>query len=424
MTHPAASRHPEPSRLEIDLGRLDANFHQLRRLLQDPSASKGSQANLNFRPDLCAVVKADAYGLGARPIARRLARSGVDMLAVYSPNQARELVEAGVDRPLLIMMPVHQLHRSDILYRTLLDGSLHLMVHDLEQLRAVATIGRRFGCAVPVHLFLDTGLCREGMDENQLLQAVTLLPTLRTLRLAGVCSHFADARADTNFCDEQFERFQHGLTRCGIKLDPNASPHDPLLHIANTYACLSSRKFHLSMVRVGLGLFGYGEHALGNRRIVPDRRLLQPIVRWVSHLVHVTHHPAGQTVGYGRTHTLTRDSILGVVPVGYGDGYPQALSNKARVQLLDNSRAPLGEAPVIGKVNMDQLVIDLTDAPSTATIHEVELLSAEYDSPCNLERLAAQAGMNCYEMLTRLCTRLPRRYIQSTAGQPPDEPPF
>jgi alanine racemase len=166
------------------------------------------------------------------------------------------------------------------------------------------------------------------------------------------------------------------------------------------------------MVRVGLGLLGYGPESMRGDPLPHDRPALRPVARWLTRIVHVQRYAKGEPVGYNSTHTLTRDSVLGVVPAGYGDGYPLSLGNRAQVQvvLAPNDRCA---AAVLGKVNMDQLVIDLTDAPAAAQQigTTIELISNDPNSPCALPRLAELAGSSCYEMLCRLSSHLPRRHV-------------
>jgi alanine racemase len=156
---------------------------------------------------------------------------------------------------------------------------------------------------------------------------------------------------------------------------------------------------------VGLGLYGYGDEG------TPSASKLQPVVRWLSRVVHVQEHAAGTPVGYNSTHKLTRDSLLGLVPAGYADGYDRSLGNQSVVGLPECSAdgKPV-HAPVLGRVNMDQIVIDLTDAPAgCGTL--VELVSDNPASPCAMPRLAELAKTNTYELLCRLSPRLPRRYV-------------
>ena len=386
------------SRLEIHLGRLENNFTTLRRLLDDGS---GTAAKL-----LCGVVKKDAYGLGAGQIAHRLSRAGCPMLAVYAPEEAEQLVRQAVVTPILLLMPIETLARTDLLYRHAVAEKLHLSIHQVNQVHQVNQIGRTFGIRMPVHLYLDTGMSRSGLNPDQFAEALALAAACPHLRVAGVYSHLATADGSGTFATRQLKRFQKAVGASSDLLPATACQH-----IANTYATLRDPSFHLDMVRCGLGLYGYGVDDLKPPMDEPAK--LEPIVRWISHLIHVQPYAERTPVGYGSTHRLKRPSVLGVVPVGYGDGYPLALSNKATVRVTTD--AGPAECPVLGKVNMDQIVIDLTDIagddPPSLVSAPVELISDDPDAANALPALAKLAGVHCYEMLCRLSPHIPRKYI-------------
>lgn len=412
--------------LEIDLDRLASNVKAIKRGLGSGAwGSAGDPRGAGLQspedgPRLCGVVKKDAYGLGAPAIAHRMAKAGCDMLAVYAADEAERLVAESVDAPLMLMMPLRELSRTSRLYRHAATGKLHLTVHDPDQLRQLDAIGHSFGLRLPVHLFLDTGMSRSGLSEPQLQQVLGELPGLRFVRCAGICSHLASADEDPAFTERQRQRF-HAL----VEQARPALPADAVRHLANTFATLRDPGLHLDMVRCGLGLLGYGCESM---RAMPPHATpppLMPVLRWLSRVIHVQHYPAGASVGYGATHTLGRDSVLGVVPVGYGDGYPLGLGNRAQVRLLDEHGELLAICPVLGRVNMDQLVIDLTDVPGVVTefspaaegpeavrAWSVEVIGNEFDAPNALPHLASLAGLHCYAMLCQLSPRLPRRYVR------------
>ena len=383
----------DSSWIEIDLARLDGNLAVIRQRV-GPAVK------------ICGVVKADAYGLGAGPIAVRLAHRGIDMLAVYSPDQAAELVSRDIRCPLLILMPLRHLDRKHPLYDTAVGGRLHLSVQDEAHLLQIDELGRSMGCPLPVHLHLDTGMSRAGLNREQLARVIDRSGQCKSARVAGLYTHFTAADDDMESTDRQMETLEQAF-----EAHRDALPEDVVVHAANTFATHRGSRFHCSMVRVGLGLFGYGPELMSGGPIPSGPPPLQPVMRWLSRIVHVQQYPRGSAVGYNRTYRLTRDSLLGVVPVGYADGYPLALGNRAFVGLVSES-GPCGAVPVRGKVNMDQIVIDLTEAPLDAarvgTL--VELTSWNPDSPCALPALAELADSNCHEMLCRLSSCLPRKY--------------
>ncbi|MCX5660025.1 MAG: alanine racemase [Planctomycetota bacterium] len=380
-------------------------------------------------PLLCGVVKADAYGLGAMTIAPRLVARGVNMLAVYSPAQAEQLVSLTLSCPLLVLMRMSEITRGDALYRHASTGRLHLTIHDREQLQGLDHAGRMLGFRLPVHLYVDTGMSRGGLNAEQAAVALAELPALRNLRLAGVYTHLSNAETDAEVCDEQVARLDRLLADAKATLPPAS---EMIVHVANTCAALRERKWHRGMARVGLGLLGYGPEQIDDApTLIPEGRRILPIVRWLSRITHVQRYPAGTVVGYGRTHKLNRAGVLGVVPVGYGDGYPLGLSNRGRVGVLETdvpashalpTATPSGPATspraarVLGRVNMDQIVIDLTDIPSAKPGTLVEVMGDDPAAEWSLAKLAKAADSHPYELLCRLSPRVPRKFVTTDAA--------
>lgn len=376
------------SRIDIDLTRLDENLAAWRGALA-PGC------------EICPVLKADAYGLGAGPIARRLAGSGVRLVAVYNMQQASELAAAGTSIELLVLMPVERLDRTDPLYRLAVGGKLHLTVHSCEQLAKIEAIGTSFGAKIPVHIEVDTGMSRLGMTVEEADQVLAEIGERKHVRLAGIFSHTAAAGSDVQFTDQQLKQFDSLLARHTERL------RGVSVHFAGTCAAYRDRRYHKAMVRLGLGLFGYGDLADEGIPTIDAPPRVRPILRWTSRVIHLRDLPKGASVGYQRTFTTRRRTRLGIVPVGHADGYPVALSNRGVVRVGDG----LLPAPVRGQVNMDQIMVDLTDLPPEVGLGtEVELFAADSDAPNAPPTLAKLAATNCYELLCRLSPRVPRRY--------------
>ncbi|MHC4995753.1 MAG: alanine racemase, partial [Planctomycetota bacterium] len=303
------------SRIEIDLSVLEANLAAWR-------------AALTPGCELCAVVKADAYGLGAVPISRRLVAAGVNKLAVYSLGQATAIAATGLPVSLMVLMPADEISRTDILYRSLVAGRLELVVHSTDQLLRIEALGRMFGTAIPVHFEVDTGMSRGGMSIAQADDLLAALPIHRYTKLVGVFTHPTSADTDADAAMAQFGQFEALLGRHKAHLGPEVKAH-----FSNTPAAVRSSRYHQGMVRIGLGLLGYGvEDLLGESDLAqpPD---VKPVMRWTSTVVHQLEVPAGAGVGYHGTLVTERATRLGIVPVGYGDGYPLGLSNVGVVRV-------------------------------------------------------------------------------------------
>ncbi len=387
------------SRIEIDLTAVSHNVRVLRSCLNGAG--------------ICAVIKADGYGLGARRIAKRLEIEGVEMLAVSSSELARELASAAIRTTILTLLPLPELARSDAVYRIASQGLLHQTVHDLPTYEDVARAADALGIVLPIHIEVDTGMSRGGCDPAQAIEILELAGKHRRLRVAGVSTHFGSADCDAELTAQQDARFESFLERAGTLI-----PSDAVIHEANTFAVFRSRGYHRRMVRVGLALLGFAGEEFADAHsfeLAETARALKPVVRWESTIIQTKAVPSGTLVGYGGTWRTARDSTIGIVPIGYADGYPLALSNTARVGV--HIEGPAGEkliafVPVVGRVSMDQITIDLTDLSSgVGRGTRVELVSRDPTAPNHLATLAAQAGTITHELLCRLSPRIPRCYV-------------
>ncbi len=384
------------SRLEVDLGAIAQNIGAIRQLVGP-------------KVGICSVLKADAYSLGAKRIAKRLETAGVEMMAVYTPEQARELIEGAIRTPVLVLMPVRAFARNDVLYRALVQNKLHLTLHDASQLEALAQFADRFGLVLPVHLEFNAGLNRGGARPEKALGLLRRIAELRRVKLAGVLTHFSCADSDPECTKAEARDFFKWINDCADLI-----PDDCLIHQSSTFGLLQSCKFNASMIRVGICLFGYGAEDVTHPESCANLALaesLTPSVRWMTRLVHTANVEPGESVGYGASWTADRPGRLALAPIGYADGYPTALSNKAMVGII----APSGEtyfAPVVGRVSMDQLTVDVTEIDESVACvgAEVEIVGADRLAPNHLPTLAKQAGMITHEFLARLNPRLQRVY--------------
>lgn len=407
----------ETSRIDINLAAVSHNLRLMKRIV-------GPECRL------CAIVKADAYGLGAVRVAKSLVAAGVDMLAVFTPDQARELINAAVSGPILILMPVREIDRTDALYRTLICDRLHLAVHDSAHLEDLVRMAERFGATLPVHLEVDTGMSRGGCSPKEAPSMLRRIAEHRRLSLAGMYTHFADAESNMEMTDEQLRAFNELLEACNDLI-----PSGCMVHAASTFAALRAQRFHKSMIRIGLAWAGYGIEALEGGEVIAQGEHLQPAITWTSRVTQVKHVSAGATIGYGATWRAERDSIIGVVPVGYADGYPMhagAVTNcnrkraagRVAVLIEHDGETQRHFVPVVGAVNMDQITIDLTEiAPASQAMDEaltwpVELITPDATAPNHLPKLAELGGTFAHEMMCRLNSRLPRWYTAREHAAP------
>lgn len=403
------------SEIRVNLSALEHNVRVLRSIVGPECA-------------LCPIVKADAYGLGVAKVARHLEAAGADMFAVYSLDQAAAIARAAVGKPILVLMPVRDLDRIDETYRLLIQGRLHLSLHDPDHLQALMELSDRFATFIRVHLEVDTGMGRGGCDPGDVEPMLERIESSRWLRLAGLFTHFANASKQSARTTRQMDEFEAVLERVRPRL-----PDDCRVHVASTYSVLRARRFHQTMVRFGLAWAGYGPECMTGGEFRREAAELVPIVSWHSRVVHVKHIERGATVGYGSTWTARRPTLLGIVPVGYADGYPLGLGSRdddprpACIGIMPEG-APEDEprrfVPVAGRVNMDQIMIDLTDVARRMEVGpgtQVELIGTDPAAPNHLPRLARASGTLPHEMLCRLHPRLKRTYVSRLVGAPRSE---
>ncbi|HVZ94626.1 MAG TPA: alanine racemase [Phycisphaerales bacterium] len=396
---------PPTSRIEVDLAAMEHNVRVVRGVLERGASKTGSPA-----AGICAVLKADAYGCGAPRVAKRLGLAGVEMLAVYTPEQARGLIEANVGLPILVLMPVRELDRADALYRSAARDRIHFTVHDRDGLNALIALGDGLGMTLSVHLEVDTGMSRGGALADEAAALAVRIAEHPRVKLAGVYTHLAGAD-----CDGSFARAQNDAFGAWLKRVEHALPRECAVHEANTFGVFRSHAMHRTMVRTGLALLGYGVEEFGapsDFEFAREAATLVPAVRWVSHIAHLKWIAPGTPVGYGSTWRANRKTRVALVPVGYADGYPAALANKGTVavELPGGVRAYV---PVVGRVSMDQITIDVTDIPEgqVGVGSCVEVVGNDRTAANHLPVLAKQAGTITHELLCRFSARLPRTYI-------------
>jgi len=334
-----------------------------------------------------AVVKADAYGHGMIPVAQRLVHEGADALAVATVDEGIALREAGVLAPVLVMGGTCREAVVEAVSR-----HLALTVYDLDTLRSLNLAAQRLNTIAHAHLKIDTGMGRIGVKGKRAL--ASLLDTwgqAKHVKMEGIFTHFANADGDPEYTKEQNARFWeavHSVRERGFH---------PLAHAAASTGMLAGPDFWHDMVRPGIMLYG----AEVNDRVIgltPAQTLSTSPVRfeWLE---------VGETVGYGRTFTCSRGTKVMTLPVGYGDGYPRVLSNRADVLVCGK------RAPIIGRVCMDQLMVDVTDVPEADMHSQVVLMGAQGEERITPDELARLANTIPYEIMLGFGARVTRRVV-------------
>ena len=384
------------STIRIDLDALEANLRAI-----------GSHCG-GGPERICAVVKADAYGLGAGRMAGAMGRIGIGSFATYGPEEAIEVANATTRGWVLVLMPMEELPRDARTVALLGQGRLHLSAHALQQVRDLEVEAGRLGVVLPLHLELETGMGRGGTEPEEALEILRLIHGSHRLRLAGVFTHLPDAVDDPISAINRGRVFESFVVKMGDLVPPDA-----VRHVAAT-ASLESKSLRFDQVRVGLGWLGHGIRSLAGRQDPVD---LVPIVSWWSKVIRVRRLPVGSSVGYGCTVRTQRETIAGIVPVGYADGLPSVLGEENHMVVVHARRGPVA-APVLGRMNMDQFVVDLTDVGPCESGIPVEVLSADPESPASLERVAARAGVSPYQLLCGIGVRVPRLLVTGKSLAP------
>ena len=366
----------------ISLDAIRYNFEQMKK-------------NIKEGTKIIAVIKADAYGHGAVPIARMLEEFDyIWGFAAATAQEALQLRKAGITRPILILGLVFEEY-----YKKLAENDVRMAVCDYETARKFNKAAEAAGKKGLIHLAADTGMTRIGFkDREESLEEIRRIAALPNVEIEGLFTHFARAdEQDLTSAHQQFANYQEFLTlleEAGIQI--------PIRHCNNSAGILWHREGDLDAVRPGITLYGISP----SDEVVNPGVALQPVMELKSHISFVKEVEAGVAVSYGGTFVTTRDSTrIATIPVGYADGYPRSLSNKGYV--LINGK----KAPIIGRVCMDQFMVDVSDIPEAVRGTEVTLLGTDHGSTITAEELGDLSGRFSYELICCITKRVPRIYL-------------
>lgn len=370
---------------EIDLSAIEQNYHAVRGVLGDGCR-------------MMAIVKADAYGHGDVQVATVLQNAGAEWFGVSNLQEAIRLREAGITRPVLILS------------YTPPEEAARLATYDITQSVISGEYAHRLGAAavaagvtVQAHVKLDTGMSRVGFfyhDETAdgaVIDEVAAACALEGLAVKGIFTHFASADEEDG---EAFTRHQYALFMSAVNMLERRGITFELKHCCNSAATLRFPEMHLDMVRPGIILYGAAPSAL-----LQELAVLTPAMSLKTVVSQVKTVPAGTEVSYGRTFVTDRPTTVATVPIGYADGYPRLLSSKAQM-LIGGKRAPL-----VGRICMDQCVLDVTDIPSVDEEMTVTVFGRDGDAVLPADELAALSGTIHYEIICCIGKRVPRVFM-------------
>ncbi|MFW5787472.1 MAG: alanine racemase [Halanaerobiales bacterium] len=362
---------------EIKLSNIAYNIKQVRK-------------SVSQETKIMSVVKADAYGHGAIPVARKALQAGADRLAVAVPEEGAELRRAGFEVPIQV-------------FGELLSGQMQLVVeYDLvptvckiETVKRLNKLAEKKRKKQKVQIIIDTGMGRIGVFPDNAVNFIKKISALENIEIEGIMTHFAKAdEKDKSYTENQWEKFTSIINVLESK-----GIHIPLKQAANSATIIDMPEKSLDIVRPGIMMYG-----MRPSKEVDQNLSLKPALSWKSKVVYLKELPAGHGISYGATYVTEERRKIATIPLGYADGYFRLLSNKADV-LIKGQRAPIR-----GRVCMDQFMVDVTDIPDVKIGDEVVLIGSQGDKEITAMELADLIGTINYEITCSISKRVPRIY--------------
>ena len=371
------------TRIEVDLDALAHNYHVLKDRLTGSS-------------EIMAIVKSDAYGHGMVPVAKRLKVEGVKYFGVSKLWEALELREAGVTEPILVLLGVEVSEIDEALQNDVI-----VAVYREELVRAISKKALKREMRAKVHVKIDTGMNRLGVPYKLAFDFLDRLRSYEGINVCGLFSHFsvADEPSDEDraFTVAQLKRFLE-ISKYALKL---GFPIDHF-HIANSAGLIDIPEAHFQLVRPGIAL--YGGYPSPHFTDTID---LEAVMTFKTKIIHLKNIGPGESIGYGRTFTTTRDCVIATIPVGYDDGYSRLLSSKSEA-LVRGKRVP-----VVGRVSMNMITLDVSDVANVSVGDEVVLLGKQGAEQISAEELAKKCNTINYEIFCSIGSLKPKVFISS-----------
>lgn len=368
---------------EIDLDAMTYNLEHIKK-------------NLKPGTKIIAVLKADGYGHGAVPLGRRIQQDPeVWGIAVATVEEGVELREAGITKPILILGYTYQ---ED--YQKIVDMDFRPAVFKKSMAQELSKAAVRAGKTLKIHIKIDTGMTRIGYRNVETdVPEILEISRLAGIEVEGIFTHFARAdETDTTPARIQYEKFQeflHALEEEGLSI--------PMKHCSNSAGIIRMQEANLDAVRAGIILYGLYPSPEVEQEPVP----LKPLMSLRSHIAYIKTVEPGVEISYGGIFTTTRKTRVATIPVGYADGYARGLSNKGSV-LIRGKRAP-----ILGRVCMDQFMVDVTDIPEARELDQVTLLGKDQEDCITMEELGNLSGRFNYEFACCISKRVPRVYLET-----------
>lgn len=366
---------------EVDLDAIVHNLEQMKK-------------NLPQKTQIMAVIKTDGYGHGAVPIAERI--QDIDYVkgfAVATAEEALILRRHNLTKPILVLGAVFEEQLED-----LINAEVRMNIFQMELAQKIQAVAQKCNKKALLHVKLDTAMSRLGIrpEKEESVEIVKTIANFPNIELEGIFTHFSKSdetdKTNSHMQVKKFEQFIKRMEQEGITFS--------IKHCANSAGIIDLAEYGFDMVRAGIALYGLYPSEEVQKAKVP----LKAAMSLHSRIVYLKEAEEGISVSYGGTYTTSKDTRIATVPVGYGDGYPRLLSNKGMVLIHGK------EAPVIGRICMDQFMIDVTDIPEAKEGDEVVLFGRSKDAILPIERLSERCGRFNYEFVCDLSKRIPRVY--------------
>lgn len=369
---------------EIDLDVIEENLEQMKK-------------NLHPETKIMAVIKMDGYGHGSIPIAHMMEKK--DFLSGYATATIEEAValrEQEIKKPILVLG-----YTFEDSYETMIQQDISATVFRYDMIEQMSQAAQKEKRNMKVHIKVDTGMNRIGISpDDRGMEFVRKVFSAPGIEVEGILTHFACAdEKDLTYANLQLKRFNDFVSRVERELNVKI----PLKHCSNSAAIIQMPDANLDIVRAGIILFGLWP----SDSIEKNRVLLKPALSWKSHIVYLKELKAGERISYGGTYTTNGNEKIATIPVGYGDGYPRSLSNKGEV-LIRGQRAP-----IVGRVCMDQMMVNVSHIPDVAEGDLVTLIGKQDDEKITAEELGELSGRFNYELVCDINKRVPRVYLKN-----------
>lgn len=371
---------------EINLSAIAHNLQSVRKIVKN-------------RP-VIAVVKADAYGHGAMEVSKKLFKENISFIAVAFTGEAIELREAGIKAPIIVLFDTGEI-------KDFFDFKLIPVIYNVDTALSFSAEAKKRNTIIKVHVKIDTGMGRMGLNGNYIARDLIKISEMDGIELTGLLSHFSEADlSDRSYAVLQLNRFNKIRETISGKLKRKF-----FSHIANSAAVLTFEDAHLDAVRPGLMLYGYSpinqKSEVSPPTTSPELINLIPAMKIKTKILCIRSFPSGSPISYGRTFITKRPSRIGVLPLGYADGYSRFFSNNAEV-LVKGKRVP-----VVGRICMDLTMIDITDVKDVRGNDEVIILGKQGKESITAQELAYKANTISYEILTSLGNKSKRIYVET-----------